>query len=83
MYTFCIWCLLVGNWCIFLCYLSGFVHCFVGYSTTFLHRSESKLGCFVAGFAIIGGKWGLIGVPPSPLCDMRIKIIDCVGPLVF
>jgi len=33
----------------------------------FLRVSVLDLGGSGAGFAIIGGKWGLIGVPPSPL----------------
>ena len=32
----------------------------------FLHVSVLDLGGSGAGFAIIGGKWDLIGVPPLP-----------------
>ena len=52
----------------FLGYLSGFVHCFAGYSITFLHVSAPYLSGFGAGFIEICGKQGLIGVPPLPPC---------------
>jgi len=50
----------------FFGYLSGFVHCFVGYWIAFLHISGSKLGRSGVVFIEICGKWGLIGVPPLP-----------------
>ena len=51
----------------FFGYLSGFVHCFVGYWIAFRHVYVVDLGCSGAGFTVISGEWGLIGVPPSPL----------------
>jgi hypothetical protein len=50
----------------FFGYLSGFVHCFVGYWIAFRHVLVLDLGCFGAGFLEIRGKRGLIGVPPPP-----------------
>jgi len=50
------------------------VHCFVGYWIAFLHYLRPDLGRSGVGFAIMGGKQGLIEVPPFPPYSVLMSV---------
>ena len=61
-------------------YLSGFVHCFVGYRDAFRHVSDIDLGCSGAGFIISSLilAWFFDPLPP-----LYVRSIGRVGFLGF